>query len=300
MKTLRCVVALGDSFTAGVGDPVEGFAQLGAIDQLADVLKQANPALQFTNLGAPDLLVSEIREQQLETALALQPDLVMLVAGANDILKGRFNAAGLEQEFQTLFEAFSRRGAVVIVVGIPHFPLINTMKESHQTGLTRIITKANQIIQRLAEQYQFIFIDSWSISLASPPEDWSADSVHLNARGYFKFAQHMAQVLEQQLNPKKIAAIEFTGEIIYWRGPSPYHFVAVPELESQDIKTISGFVTYGWGVIPVRVRIGSTEWTTSLFPKSGRYLVPIRDNIRKAENLELGSQVTLQIEIIRR
>ena len=95
-------------------------------------------------------------------------------------------------------------------------------------------------------------------------------------------------------------AIEFTGEIWYWRGPAPYHFVTIPELESQDIKALSGFVSYGWGVIPVRVRIGNTEWSTSLFPKNGRYLVPIRDNVRKAENLELGSQVTLQIEVVRR
>jgi hypothetical protein len=53
-------------------------------------------------------------------------------------------------------------------------------------------------------------------------------------------------------------------------------------------------------VIPVRVRIGNTEWATSLFPKNGRYLVPIRDNVRKAENLELGSLVTIELEVVRR
>lgn len=95
-------------------------------------------------------------------------------------------------------------------------------------------------------------------------------------------------------------AIEFTGEIWYWRGPSPYHFVTVPELESQDIKAVAGFVTYGWGVIPVRARIGNTEWTTSLFPKDGRYLVPIRDSVRKAEKIDLGSLVTIKLEVVRR
>ncbi len=91
--------------------------------------------------------------------------------------------------------------------------------------------------------------------------------------------------------------IEFNGEIIYWRGPSPYHFVTVPEAESLDIKAISGFVTYGWGVIPVSVRVGRTEWKTSLFPKDGRYLVPIRASVRDRENIDLGDEVTVQLKV---
>lgn len=91
--------------------------------------------------------------------------------------------------------------------------------------------------------------------------------------------------------------LEFEGEIIYWRGPSPFYFVAVPDAESQDIKGVSTLVTYGWGVIPVGVRIGRTEWQTSLFPKDGRYLVPVKANIRKAEGLEEGDIVSLQLTI---
>ncbi len=59
----------------------------------------------------------------------------------------------------------------------------------------------------------------------------------------------------------------------------------------------SGLVTYGWGVIPVHVRIGKTEWQTSLFPKDGRYLVPLKDSVRKAENLDEGDNVTIQLEV---
>ncbi len=91
--------------------------------------------------------------------------------------------------------------------------------------------------------------------------------------------------------------IEFTGKIWFWRGPAPWYFVTVPETESLDIQTISGFVTYGWGVIPVKARIGKTEWKTSLFPKDGRYLVPVRASVRKLENLDLGDEVTIWLEI---
>ena len=91
--------------------------------------------------------------------------------------------------------------------------------------------------------------------------------------------------------------IEFEGKIIYWRGPAPFLFVTVPENHSRDIKAISSIVTYGWGVIPVYVRIGKTEWKTSLFPKDGRYLVPIRVSVQKAENLAVDDKVTIQLEI---
>ncbi len=89
--------------------------------------------------------------------------------------------------------------------------------------------------------------------------------------------------------------IEFTGRIIHWRGPAPYYYVAVPDGPSADIKTVSSLVTYGWGVIPVTVRIGQTEWKTSLFPKDGHYLVPLKDAIRKAESLELDDEVTVRL-----
>ena len=91
--------------------------------------------------------------------------------------------------------------------------------------------------------------------------------------------------------------IEFNGEIWFWRGPAPYYFVTVPAEQSNDLKAISKVVTYGWGVIPVRVRIGQTEWQTSLFPKDGRYLVPIKDRVRKAETLHEGDAVSVRLDV---
>jgi hypothetical protein len=90
---------------------------------------------------------------------------------------------------------------------------------------------------------------------------------------------------------------EFTGRIFFWKGPAPWFFVTVPDGPSREIKAISTLVTYGWGVIPVRVRIGRTEYTTSLFPKDGLYLVPIKASVRKAEDLSEGDDVTIRIEV---
>ena len=91
--------------------------------------------------------------------------------------------------------------------------------------------------------------------------------------------------------------IEFNGKIWFWKGPAPFFFVTIPAQQSREIKAISAIVTYGWGVIPVHVRIGETEFQTSLFPKDGRYLVPIKASVRKAENLEEGDKVTIRLEV---
>ncbi|MDQ3003971.1 MAG: DUF1905 domain-containing protein [Chloroflexota bacterium] len=91
--------------------------------------------------------------------------------------------------------------------------------------------------------------------------------------------------------------MEFNGKIIFWKGPAPWFFVTVPAKQSRELKAISGLVTYGWGVIPVHVRVGKTEFQTSLFPKDDRYLVPIKASVRKAENLEKGDKVTVRLEV---
>jgi len=91
--------------------------------------------------------------------------------------------------------------------------------------------------------------------------------------------------------------LEFKGEIIHWRGPSPFHFVTVPDEESAAIEAVSALVTYGWGAIPVKARIGETDFTTSLFPKGDLYLVPVKDAVRRAEDLTLGDVVTVQLHL---
>jgi len=91
--------------------------------------------------------------------------------------------------------------------------------------------------------------------------------------------------------------LEFRGEIIHWRGPAPFHFVTVPEEQSAAIEAVSSLVTYGWGAIPVKARIGGANFTTSLFPKGDLYLVPVKDAVRRAENLTLGDEVTVELRL---
>ena len=91
--------------------------------------------------------------------------------------------------------------------------------------------------------------------------------------------------------------LEFRGAIIYWRGPSPFHFVTVPDAERDEIEDVAARVTYGWGMVPVTARIGKTTWTTSLWPKDGTYVVPVKAAVQRAEGLELGDVVAVSLTI---
>jgi hypothetical protein len=91
--------------------------------------------------------------------------------------------------------------------------------------------------------------------------------------------------------------LEFTGELWFWKGPAPWHFVSVPADECAEIDEIAAAVSYGWGMVPVEAQIGATGWTTSLWPKDERYVVPVRAVVRRAEGLELGDVVTVGLRI---
>jgi hypothetical protein len=89
----------------------------------------------------------------------------------------------------------------------------------------------------------------------------------------------------------------FSGELIHWRGPSPYHFIELPPAEAAEIRSVANLVTYGWGVIPVEAVIDGVEFTTALFPKGGGYLLPIKDRVRLVLGLELGDVVEVELAI---
>lgn len=92
-------------------------------------------------------------------------------------------------------------------------------------------------------------------------------------------------------------ALRVQGEVWPWRGPAPYHFVTVDADAAAELAEVASDVSYGWGMIPVRVTLGHTSWTTSLWPKDGAYVVPLKDAVRHAEGVELGDVVTVDIEV---
>lgn len=89
----------------------------------------------------------------------------------------------------------------------------------------------------------------------------------------------------------------FAGPVFEWRGPAPHHFVEVPPDVADEIASIAKEVSYGWGVIPATVVLGGTTFTTSLFPREDGYLVPIKVAVRRAEHVDVGDVVELELTI---
>lgn len=94
-----------------------------------------------------------------------------------------------------------------------------------------------------------------------------------------------------------MADIVFDTEIIEWRGPAPFLFAPVPDAHVSEIRYAALSESYGWGVVPVIATIGGTEFSTSLFPRDGGYLLPVKVAVQKAEGVGLGDAVCVAMRV---
>ena len=94
-----------------------------------------------------------------------------------------------------------------------------------------------------------------------------------------------------------IARITFAGDVIEWRGPAPFLFVPVQPEHVDELRFAARQASYGWGCIPVQAQIGSARFTTSLFPRDGGYLLPVKLAVQRAETVGLGDRVDAVITI---
>jgi hypothetical protein len=90
---------------------------------------------------------------------------------------------------------------------------------------------------------------------------------------------------------------EISGTVIEWRGPAPFYFLPTPIEVTEEIEIYKRELTYGWGVIPAKVTLGTVTVTTSLFPKNGSFYIPLKDALRKPNEISVGDFVTLVLEI---
>ena len=90
---------------------------------------------------------------------------------------------------------------------------------------------------------------------------------------------------------------EFTATAIEWRGPAPFVFLPLPADTAEIIREAASELTYGWGVIPAQATIGGTAFTTSLFPRGGGYLLPVKVAVQRAEGVGIGDEMSVRMRI---
>ena len=99
------------------------------------------------------------------------------------------------------------------------------------------------------------------------------------------------------VDEEPLASFGFEAEVIHWRGPPPYLFVPIPEDHVGEVRYAAQSVSYGWGVIPVEAEIGGVVFRTSLFPKDGTYLLPIKTAVQRSASVALGDRVKVLVRI---
>ena len=87
----------------------------------------------------------------------------------------------------------------------------------------------------------------------------------------------------------------FSAELFEWRGPAPFFWLALPADVCDDVRAAEA--SYGWGAVPVSVRVGGTEWETSLLPREGGYVLPVRKDVRTRERFGDGDTVTVTLRV---
>lgn len=181
-------VALGDSVTEGVGDPADG-ALRGWAGRLADGLRLLNPELEYRNLARRGLTTRQIRESQVEPALELNPDLISVVAGMNDILASQFDAETYHSELDAIVKSLATTGATLLMGTLPkHLPIMRFMPRRVAAERRTRLQVASDIVLEVAAEYGADCMDAppeWRYTMA----ECSIDGCHPNARGHAHIAR---------------------------------------------------------------------------------------------------------------
>ncbi|KMQ00268.1 lipase [Bacillus cereus] len=179
-------VAIGDSFTEGIGDEVEGIALKSWVDYFVQLCVND---IEYANFAKRGLVTKEIRSQQLEKALAFKPDLVSLIAGANDVLKGRWNLQTYRNDMEFMIDKLSQTGADIMIANLPDFTVRLPFSSEKKQILKEQLLEANDVIRSLSREYKLHLVDFWSHPLVNDNTLWSTDLIHPNSKGYVKVAE---------------------------------------------------------------------------------------------------------------
>jgi lysophospholipase L1-like esterase len=184
-------VALGDSTTEGLEDRYPDGSYRGWADRLAELIAAENPRLGYANLAIRGRKLPQIRAEQLEPALALEPDLATILGGLNDILRREVDLDARAADLDAIVAALRDAGAAVVVVTYPDPTAIITV------GAARIrprVAAFNEEIRAIAAARGAVIVDLDRDAPAHPAL-WCEDRLHANSRGHERIAAAAATAL---------------------------------------------------------------------------------------------------------
>ncbi|HOA87572.1 MAG: SGNH/GDSL hydrolase family protein [Microbacteriaceae bacterium] len=188
----RRFIALGDSFTEGVGDPEPSLpgGNRGWADRVAEVLSQGVPDFAYANLAVRGKLIEQIIAEQLDAAVALKPDLVTISAGGNDVIRPGTDPDAIARRFDYVISRLGATGATVVVftgVDVGFSPVFRRIR-----GKVAIY---NENVRAIAEKHDAVVADMWALKAVQDSRFWADDRLHPNALGHHEIARMVLRAL---------------------------------------------------------------------------------------------------------
>jgi len=183
-------IALGDSFTEGVGDPYADGSCRGWADRVAQRLAAVSPDFVYANFAIRGKLLAQVIAEQVPAALQLRPDLVSLVAGANDLLRPKGDPDALAAQLDETVGALRAAGSQVLMftgfdpAGVPLLKLASPKVAAY-----------NEWLREIAIRHSCLLTDMWAMRQLADPRQWCADRLHLAPDGHRRVALAACEVL---------------------------------------------------------------------------------------------------------
>jgi len=206
-------VALGDSSTEGLDDPLGDGRYRGWADRLAAHVARAQahhipeaPPLHYANLAIRGRKTREVRDEQLAPALAMRPDLATLFVGTNDVIQGGFQLAPVIADLREMQQALRGAGATLLTITMPDLSAVVPMARRIAPNLAAF----NQAVRDLCAETGTIVVDLAAHAWVTDPRFWSSDRLHANTEGHTRIAAALAE------------ALGLPGADDAWARPLPY------------------------------------------------------------------------------
>lgn len=257
-------VALGDSFTEGIGDPEPGSpgGHRGWADRVAEVLSSKTDDFSYANLAVRGKLLQQIVDDQIEPALALLPDLITISAGGNDVIRPGTDPDDIAARFEDGLERLTSQGATVVIftgVDVGFSPVFNRIR-----GKVAIY---NENLRALAKKFDCVVADQWSLKEIQDVRMWAPDRLHLNPHGHHEVARMVLEALnvENELRPLR---------------PEPLPPVRWRAARTEDVRWAREYLV-PWVLRRIRHQ-SSGDDITAKRPDAGPFLLPPEPQIADA------------------
>lgn len=185
-------VALGDSFTEGIGDPVPDLpgAHRGWADRVAEELAAQAVEFSYANLAVRGRLLQGIWDEQVGPALALRPDLVSVSAGGNDIIRPGTDPDEVAGRLDQMIGELSASGATVLVFTGPDIGMTPVMR-----AIRGKVAIFNENVHAVALQHGALVADLWALRELRLPSMWAEDRLHFSPLGHHTIARMVLRSL---------------------------------------------------------------------------------------------------------